>query len=246
MVARASGLRRGGRRRPRPPWRDARATIKMSHYRILPHLDDPSRISYIAAMISAILLAAGRSSRFGEEKLLQLVGGKRLVDWSLESLLASVVEEIVVVCSVKSAGWILPSTPAGRLRTIINPSPEFGMSSSIQCGIGACSNESEAALMAHADMPLIDTAIINAMATTWKKSIQKIVVPRAQGRQGNPVIIPRKFWPEILELRGEVGCKSILGMHSDEIEWVEFEDDRVLFDVDSTSDLVRWKERWKK
>lgn len=195
-------------------------------------------------MISSVFLAAGLSRRFPGEKLQQEICGKRLIDWGVDHLRASAVDEIVVVVR---AGFALSQELAedgDRVRIVINPRPADGMAGSIIEGVNACAAESAAVLIAHADMPLVGTSTLDQLVSRWRKNPTALVAPRFQGQQGNPVIIPRAYWNEIRALQGDVGCKSILTRHPSQIFWEEFEDDRILFDIDSEEDLAELHKRW--
>jgi molybdenum cofactor cytidylyltransferase len=194
-------------------------------------------------VISAILLAAGLSHRFGSEKLQQEIGGKRLIDWSKDRLLTSAVDEVIVVVNSRTQALISGHTPPPRLKLEVNPRPQDGLSSSIRIGLEACHLQSQAVLICHADMPLVDETVINRLISFWKESPSRIVAPRVKGQQGNPVLFPRRFWSEIIKLEGDIGCKSILQTHATELGWVEMEDDRVLWDVDSESELLKLRNR---
>lgn len=196
-------------------------------------------------MISAVLLAAGRSRRFGKEKFSSILGGRRLIDWSVDALIQSAVDQIIVIANEDTARLIQVPTTGGRLSLRVNPAPEEGMSQSIIQGLKACRASAEAAMLVHADMPLVDAKTIDRLLAAWDCEAAKIVAPRFDGRQGNPVTMPRRFWPEVFELSGDVGCKAILQNHLSEITWVEFEDDRILADVDCPDDLIRLQARLK-
>lgn len=191
-------------------------------------------------MISAILLAAGRSLRYPDNKLLEQLGNKRLMDWAVESLTDSSAEELIVVCNPEVAG-LFSERSVGRGKVVLNPEPQKGMASSILCGLEACSRASEAVLIAHADMPKITSGLVDRLIVRWKTMPNHIVAPRFNGRQGNPVLLPRAFWNEIRGLQGDVGCKSILQRNSSHILWVECEDDAILFDVDTEHDLAKFR-----
>lgn len=195
-------------------------------------------------MISSLLLAAGFSRRYGREKLEELIDQKRLIDWAIEHLKASVIDEVIIVVNPETARLVQAPSLQNRVKKVINPFPSDGMSSSIRCGLDTCNPESQAVLIALADMPAVDSQIINQLASRWESNPGKIVAPRFREQQGNPVIIPRIFWDEIRALRGDVGCKSILKGHPSQIEWVEMDDDAILLDVDRVEDWERLRSRW--
>lgn len=196
-------------------------------------------------MISSLLLAAGLSRRFGRDKLQESIHQKRLIDWAIDHLKASVIDEVLIVVNPETSRLVQAPPLQNRVKKVVNLHPADGMSSSIRCGLDACSPQSEAVLIAHADMPLVHPEIINQLTSCWELNRGQIVAPRFKEQQGNPVVIPRILWDEIRALRGDIGCKSILTGHPSQIEWVEMEDDAILLDVDHVEDWERLQSRWK-
>ena len=195
-------------------------------------------------MISTLLLAAGLSRRYGREKLEELIHQKPLIEWVTDQLKASVIDEVILVVNPETSRLVQIPPRQDRVKKVVNLSPSDGMSSSIRCGLGACSPISEAVLIAHADMPAVNPGIVDQLISRWKLNPGQIVAPRFKEQQGNPVIIPRIFWDEIRALRGDVGCKSILTGHPSQVEWVEMDDDAILLDVDRVEDWERLRSRW--
>lgn len=165
------------------------------------------------------------------------------MDWALESLTHSSVDEVIFVGSPGLGDLLSETDWLVKGRVVINPEPQRGMASSILCGLETCSGSSNAVLIAHADMPRIGTPLVDRLIASWRAEPELIVAPRFKGRQGNPVILPRSFWGEIRQLQGDIGCKSILQGHSSNIQWLECEDDAILFDVDTELDLLNFR-RW--
>src|SRR3712207_4165472 len=101
-------------------------------------------------MITGIVLAAGRSRRFGSQKLLASVGGVPLARRSVESLLTSSLDEVVVVVGSDAAavGASLAGLP---VRVVVNEAYADGMSTSLRAGLDGLSPTCEAVLVALAD-----------------------------------------------------------------------------------------------
>jgi molybdenum cofactor cytidylyltransferase len=191
-----------------------------------------------------VLLAAGLSRRYGREKLEELIHQKRLIDWAIDHLKASVIDEVIIVVNPETSSLVQMDLLQNRVKKVVNFFPSRGMSSSIRCGLESCSSESDAVLIALADMPAVHPRIITQLVSRWKLKPGQIVAPRFKEQQGNPVIIPRILWDEIRALRGDVGCKAILREHPSQIEWVEMDDDAILLDVDHVEDWERLRSRW--
>jgi len=184
-------------------------------------------------MISAILLAAGESRRMGRPKLLLKWGGSTIIEKSVDTLLASKIDELIVVLG-HQAQAILRKLGARRLKAVVNPQYRMGMSTSIRTGIGQVSSMSEAILIALADQPLIERDLIDHLIDTYGRNPQGIVLPSYKGRRGHPVILDsNRYRGEMENLMGDAGCRPILERHPGDILEVPVDSEGVLVDIDS-------------
>lgn len=181
-------------------------------------------------------MAAGLSKRFGRDKSQIEFRGEAILCCSLQRLVNTCADEIVVVCHAGNRKTLEEESTPPRVRIVVNAKTSSGMAGSIQCGLEKCHKHSQGVLIVHADMPLVSTELMNSMIGEFIRHKGKIIAPRFQGQQGNPVLIPRVFWNEIYELRGDVGCKSILGNRADQIHWLDVKSDEILFDIDTEDD----------
>jgi molybdenum cofactor cytidylyltransferase len=179
--------------------------------------------------LTAILLAAGSSHRFGSPKLLAPWRGRPLWEHALAALTTGpgVAETVVVV----APGFAVPLA-SPRCRFVVNPEHEEGMGSSLRAGVGAASADTEAFLIALADMPIVPPGLIGALAACYRAAGRLIVVPVCRGRRGHPVLIGAEFRDELLAVRGDVGARGVLAAHPELVATVETDDEGVLFDVD--------------
>ena len=193
-------------------------------------------------MISAILLAAGKSSRCGENKLLLPLRGRPMVLHTLEALRACAFAELIVVVGYEEARMrsVLSNQPC---RIVPNPDFEQGMSGSIRAGLRAVGPSSRAVLVCPADMPLLRPRDVCALQAAFEADPDRIVAPSAAGRQANPVILPRRFWPEIEALSGDVGCKEILRRHPESVAYVTLPSVGVLQDADTPEAVENLRRR---
>jgi molybdenum cofactor cytidylyltransferase len=184
-------------------------------------------------MISAILLAAGESKRMGRPKLLLTWGDCTIIEKSVDTLLASKIDELIVVLGYQAQA-ALKRLRARRLKAIINRQYRMGMSTSIRRGLGQVSSKSEAILIALADQPFIETDLINYLIDIYRGNPHRIVLPSYAGKRGHPVIFNRsRYQEEMNNLTGDIGCKPILDRHPEDILEVEVESEGVLADIDS-------------
>ena len=189
-------------------------------------------------MVSGILLAAGESKRMGRNKLLLAWGKGTLFDRCLHVLLRSDLDEVVAVLNpesleVPSRIERLPGVFRKKLRIIFNPDFQQGMSSSIRMGIRNIDPEADGALFALGDQPLLRPGTINALVRVFDGDRNKIAVPFYKGRRGNPVLIGRTYFKELMQTRGDSGGRSILERHPDQVIRYRTQSRAVLVDIDT-------------
>jgi molybdenum cofactor cytidylyltransferase len=195
-------------------------------------------------MISAIIPAAGLSSRMGERnKLLLDFRGKTFIEHAVDTLLESRVGEVIVVTGYESENVKAALGPrTGGVTVVHNPRYDEGMSTSIHAGVAAASPEAEAIMIFLADQPLIESADINRLIAAFylaREQNKSIVVPFYQGQRGNPVILDSRFKADILDVVGDVGCRRIVKRNPDKVFVLEMDNDHVIRDIDSPEDYDR-------
>ncbi|HYS55809.1 MAG TPA: nucleotidyltransferase family protein, partial [Thermoanaerobaculia bacterium] len=185
-------------------------------------------------MISAIVLAAGQATRFGRLKQLVLLGDKPLLQHTLDNLRQSKVDDVVVVLGAQ-AGEIQQQIRLGKERVVINPDYANGMSTSIQAGLHAI--DSDAAIIVLGDQPFVMPETIDALIDAYRRTKPSVVVPTYNGFRGNPVLVDASLFPEMMQIRGDIGCRAIFGDHS--VTTVAVKDRGVITDIDTPEDIDR-------
>ena len=182
-------------------------------------------------LISAIIMASGFSRRMGENKLLMKYNNKFLIQYTLDTISKCNFEDKVVVTQyekVKEIGENL------NFKVVINEHSNKGQSESIKLGIKNC-KESNGYMFFVADQPLLDKNDIENLIGVFNEDINYIVIPQCKGKCGNPVIYPKKYKKDILNLEGDNGGQSII-KSSDKIKYVNVCED-TLFDIDYIDDF---------
>lgn len=194
-----------------------------------------------SARIAAVVLAAGRSSRMGEAKQLLRLGECTVLERTLENVRRSKVDEIVLVLGF-SAEMIrrqLPAVLLDGIEVVVNPEFEQGMAGSLREGLGAVSPQADAALIVLADQPFARSGTMDKIVERYRDSSAEIVIPFYKGQRGNPVLLDRSVFPEVMALKGDMGCRAIFGSHTEGIVEVDVDDAGVLLDIDSREDYER-------
>jgi molybdenum cofactor cytidylyltransferase len=196
----------------------------------------PSSSTYI----SALLLAAGMGERMGGAKQLLSLGEQRMVEASLHNLLASRVDEIVVVLGF-AADEIRPFVQGKeRVRVTVNPRFREGMSTSIHEGVQGVDSRARGILIALADQPFIPPEVIDQLIERFATGEKGIVLPVYEGKRGHPVILRREAYePELLALQGDVGAREIVQNHPEDVLEVEVASPGVVVDIDEPEDYQR-------
>jgi len=191
--------------------------------------------------VSALLLAAGRSQRFGDEnKLLANWNGKPLIQHALESIDQSQIEEITIITGHQSE-LISDAINQGRcestLAVIHNDAYATGMASSVKKGVSALI-ESDAIVVCLADMPNVNSQVIDALIQTFKTNPDKaIYIPTHNGQRGNPVLVARRLFDSILSLHGDTGARVLAKQFPESVLEVPIEIIGIQQDIDTEDDL---------
>lgn len=127
----------------------------------------------------------------------------------------------------------------GGMKVVVNPEFEQGMAGSLREGLGAVSPRADAALIVLADQPFIRSGTMDKIVERYRDSNAEIVIPFYKGQRGNPVLLDRSVFPEVMALKGDTGCRAIFWNHTEGIVEVDVDDAGVLLDIDSRDDYER-------
>jgi molybdenum cofactor cytidylyltransferase len=193
-------------------------------------------------MISAIVPAAGMSTRMGSHnKLLLPIDGKTMIERTVDTLIASNVNEVIVVVGHQQE--MIKAVLEGKDVVIVeNPNYREGMASSIRAGVAAASTGAKAVMICLADQPLLEPADLNRIVSAMddaRAAGKSIVVPFFNGQRGNPVILDSIHQGAMTDVVGDIGCRKIIKQHPDEVYVLEMETDHVVRDVDTIEEYSR-------
>jgi len=184
---------------------------------------------------AAIVLAAGAGKRFGGGKMTASFGGEPLLSHAIRAARAAPVERVIVVCSPGfEIGTWDAEPPVEAL-----PIASAELSTSLKAGIAAAS-DCDGAFIFLGDMPLIPHDLASKLANALGGSFA--AVPRHHYRNGHPVLLSAKAFPEITRLSGDQGAGKLLAGRSD-IAFVETDDEGALLDIDRAEDIPRLETR---
>jgi molybdenum cofactor cytidylyltransferase len=203
-------------------------------------------------MVSAVVLAAGMSTRMGQNKLLLNFRDKPLIVHAVDTLLASDIDEVIVVLGHETekvrdqlerrVGLASKADAQKPVRLVQNPDYQNGLSTSVRTGVEAVSRQANGIMIYLADQPLLEPEDVNRLVAGFAaaKEIDKsIVVPFFRGERGNPVILDASLRDSILGIVGDVGCKGVIKRYPEKVYAIEMENDHVVRDVDDVQAYER-------
>jgi len=187
-------------------------------------------------MITAIVLAAGRSQRMGAFKPLLPFGKQTVIEACIDYLRRGGVEEIIVVVGHRSADL---QDQVGHLpiQFAFNPDAESEMSASIAAGVAKISSTTGATLITPADLPAVPPTVVSALITEWQNGA-KLIIPTWQNRGGHPVLVDLRFRHELQTLDPDLGLKSLFTSHRDEVTRLPVNSPFIARDIDKWDDYL--------
>lgn len=190
-------------------------------------------------MYPAIVLAAGRSSRFGRPKALAAAGETTFITQILRVLAeAGVPETVVLARPADTALFDEVEKSGGSARIVVNPDPDRGQLSSLVTALDAIDRPgNDGAIVLLVDMPLVSSSVIRRVIDAARLSSAPIVRAAYGGRHGHPVVFKRETFDALRRADPSIGAKAVV--HAMRADDVEVHDRGVVEDVDTPEDYQR-------
>jgi molybdenum cofactor cytidylyltransferase len=199
-------------------------------------------LTYHHAMVPAVVLAAGKSSRMGRAKAtLPLPDGETFLSRIIRTLGDAAVEDVVVVVGHEPE-LVLKSLEGSdlTLRVVMNDAYESGQLSSVLAGLRAIDRPGVTAmLLTLVDVPLASTATVRAVLERHRATRAPIVRPVSRGRHGHPVLVDRSLFQLVRSADPSLGMKPLVRSHASAAGDVEVDDEGAFTDIDTPEDYAR-------
>jgi molybdenum cofactor cytidylyltransferase len=186
--------------------------------------------------IAALILAAGRSRRFGEaNKLLAVLGGEPVVRRTVAAVRGAGLRDIVAVTGPN--GDTIESVLADYdVRCVRCEDDRDGLGDSIGTGARALDSGNDGVMIVPGDMPLLSAGSLRLLVSVFAAQGGRRIVYAADvtGAQRNPVIWPPSLLPQLSALQGQDGAKALI---RDGVA-VRFPE-RDMLDVDTATDFAK-------
>lgn len=184
-------------------------------------------------MITAILLAAGYSRRFGKNKLLVSYKNMPLIEHVLLTLSAAPFEQLILVERDKLYQGLAIKY---NFTPVENPHASLGQGTSVALG-AKHANPNNSLMFFSSDQPLITPDTINTLIKEHRKFPDRIIVPRVNEKNKMPAIFPSSFKEELSSLKEDQGGRQIIKSNPEKVNYVSFTNQWDFFDIDCPKDL---------
>lgn len=182
--------------------------------------------------MTALLLAAGKSSRMGRCKPLLPLCDETVIERCLNTLHNGGVNGIIVVVSIHGEE-VARAARNHPVQIVVNPDESGDMASSIRAGRNAATEETSGIIVALCDYPLVMPGTVQALIDQHTKHPDCIITPTCNGRRGHPLLLPRFI---LEELSGGNTLRDVLKKDAARIREIPFDDTGILIDMDTPDD----------
>jgi nicotine blue oxidoreductase len=193
----------------------------------------------VVAPVAGLVLAAGEGRRIGRPKALVVVGGERLADRAVGTLVAGGCAPVLLVTGAADV------TVAGA-RTVPNPDWRTGMASSLRAGLAALEgldDRPDAVVVGLVDQPGIGPEVVRRLVAA-RAAGARVAVATYGGRPRNPVLLGREVWADVADaVHGDEGARGYLTAHPELVTAVECADIADPSDLDTAADVAAWGRR---
>ena len=209
------------------------------------HFDSDIFLHHYAVMdtgkLSAIVLAAGGSSRYGRCKQLVEINGSSLVRQAVDKLSALFpIDRITVVVGANSEA-VAQSVSDLPVNIVLNEHWQQGLASSLKAGLNSVEPGCRAVMITLCDQALVTGEHLRRLLNLWFAFPSEITASAYAGTVGTPAIIPAEFYPQVLALEGDAGAKPLLKNNAARVKTLPIPEAE--FDLDVPADLEKLKKK---
>mgnify|MGYP006301433061 CR=1 FL=1 len=190
-------------------------------------------------VIDAIILAAGKSERFGRPKVLQTFLGEPFVTRIITNLREAGVRNVSLVMGYKAGEYIRQLPQSGFPYIVINSNYEKGQFSSLQVGLESVNENADGVIMTLVDCPHLPLKVYKDLVDAACAHPDKVIIPTYQSKGGHPIFLPGILFDEILGSDPDENLRDLLTRHPGLIYRHPVKEPGITMDIDTPEDLVR-------
>jgi molybdenum cofactor cytidylyltransferase len=188
--------------------------------------------------ITAIILAAGRSSRMGDFKPLLKIDDKPVLKRVISIFPEAGIKDVRVIVGYRYSE-LLVQIEECDVAWIRNDRWEQGMFSSVKAGVATIEDSVKGFLVMPVDIPLVEAPTIIRLVEVFEQSEKLVCYPNFRGRRGHPPLISTQYRQEILQWENSGGLAGFLKQKQADSIDVDVEDEGILLDMDTPEDYRR-------
>ncbi len=195
--------------------------------------------------VACIILAAGKSTRMGLDKVFLRARGKTILERTMEEAAASGLNQLIIVTTPGMKN--LPSTMKAdqaldlAIKMIENRDYRKGMSTSLKAGLQTVNPDTQGVLFALGDQPHVSARVYKKIREEFSHNLPLVTCPVYKGSRGNPVLFDRRTWSKLMDQSGDRGGRDVINnLKPEQVDFVEVETPAVLWDIDSPDDYLAY------
>jgi molybdenum cofactor cytidylyltransferase len=190
---------------------------------------------------TAIILAAGDSSRMGQPKSLLEYQGQTFLESIIKNVQLAGLEQVFVITGKHDKQIREKIIRSGLWTYINNPHPEQGQLSSTQIGLRNVPDNTTGIIQILVDHPQVKLSTYKVIVNKALTSPDNIIIPSFKGKNGHPVYFGRKYFSELLSASIDEGARAVVHLHKNEVIRISVPDPGILQDIDLPQDYHNMK-----
>lgn len=202
-------------------------------------LKNPGSLGQIFSVLSqtaGVILAAGGSERLSTPKQLLNWQGKPFVYQVAQQALEAGLAPLIVVTGAYH-GQVVQALAGLPVEIVYNPDWQQGQSTSMKAGLKSLPEGCGSVMFLLSDQPQISSELIRQLMDRYFQNRKSITAPMVNGQRGNPLLFDQSSFSALAEVNGDRGGRAVINQF--EVDWLPWEDRRILLDVDLEGDYER-------
>lgn len=187
---------------------------------------------------TAIILAAGASTRFGSDKKTIPFANTTLLKYTVKNY-AQVFRKLLVVLREKA--YTLTESLPSHVEIIHATEAHYGISQSLRAGVLHALSDPWL-VVGLMDMPYIKVKTLECIANRMENTNAAVVRPSFQRQYGNPVGFKQECYSHLCKLSGDQGARTIFESGTFNVEALDVDDRGILFDIDTPEQLQQYEQ----